>query len=274
MHTEWSWDTVVGSKEDSCARAVALGLPSIAFTEHADLTPWAMPAEIAPTLPEHFRVRLRSDGVLQPPDLDVVGYLACVQRCRERFPSLRLLSGVELSEPHRHPDRAKDLLRGGSFQRVLGVHALPIGDGFVEVSMACRHRPAERVVREYLSEVPRLAESASDFDVLAHVDYPIRSWPHHTTPYRPGLFEEEFRAVLAALARSGRTLEVNTKVPLHAEVIRWWREAGGQSISFGSDAHDPLAVARGFAEAAAVAESCGFCPGRSPHELWTRRVPR
>lgn len=30
IHSEWSWDAVVGSMEQSCARAVELGLPSIA----------------------------------------------------------------------------------------------------------------------------------------------------------------------------------------------------------------------------------------------------
>ena len=38
VHTEWSWDAANGSMEQSCAHAVALGLPSIAFTEHADFT--------------------------------------------------------------------------------------------------------------------------------------------------------------------------------------------------------------------------------------------
>jgi histidinol-phosphatase (PHP family) len=34
VHTEWSWDTTAGSMERSCARAVGLGLPSVAFTDH------------------------------------------------------------------------------------------------------------------------------------------------------------------------------------------------------------------------------------------------
>jgi len=38
VHTEWSWDATDGSMEQSCAHAVALGLPSIAFTEHGDFT--------------------------------------------------------------------------------------------------------------------------------------------------------------------------------------------------------------------------------------------
>src|SRR6185369_782479 len=40
VHSEWSWDTPVGDMEGSCARALELGLPAIAFTEHLDNTVW------------------------------------------------------------------------------------------------------------------------------------------------------------------------------------------------------------------------------------------
>ncbi len=33
VHSEWSWDTPVGSMVGSCARAAELGLAGIAFTE-------------------------------------------------------------------------------------------------------------------------------------------------------------------------------------------------------------------------------------------------
>ena len=50
VHTEWSWDAADGSMERSCARAVELGLPSIAFTEHADFTRWVIDPEVAAQL--------------------------------------------------------------------------------------------------------------------------------------------------------------------------------------------------------------------------------
>jgi len=54
------------------------------------------------------------------------------------------------------------------------------------------------------------------------------------------------------------------------EVVRWWRDEGGQAITFGSDAHDPTALANGFAQAAAMVEAHGFRPGRHPYDFWTR----
>lgn len=271
VHTEWSWDTVTGSMVRSCEWALALGLPSLAFTEHADLTPWLIPEPIRPHLPEHFRVRLRPDGVLEPPDLDVEGYLAGVQECRERFPELRILSGVELSEPHWHRDHADALLAAHDFERVLGsVHSLPDGEHHHELSVISQ-RPAADVMRAYLAEVLDLVESTADFAVLAHIDYGVRSWPAEQPPFAAGDFEEEFRTVLRALADSGRVLEVNTKVPLPGEIVRWWFEIGGEAVAFGSDAHEPGLVGHGFAAAAALVESCGFHPGRTPHDFWSRR---
>lgn len=61
-----------------------------------------------------------------------------------------------------------------------------------------------------------------------------------------------------------------TKVPLHTDVVRWWYEVGGDAVAFGSDAHEPTLVGHGFDEAAAMAESYGFRPGRTAHDLWRR----
>ena len=83
----------------SCARAAELGLPSIAFTGHADLTPWVTAPHEVPLLPPHLRGWLRPDGVLAAPELDVSGYLRSVARCRSRFPGLRVLFGSDAHRP-------------------------------------------------------------------------------------------------------------------------------------------------------------------------------
>lgn len=251
----------------SCERAVELGLGSIAFTEHAELSPWAIPADFRAALPEHFRVLLSPDGILTAPSLDVSGYLAAIARCRERFPGLRILSGVELSEPHWHAGPANSLARSGDFDRVLGsVHALRGADGNLLVDTLHGRRDPHGLVRDYLAEALLLAESDAEFDVLAHLDYPLRGWPDGDVR----AFEDEFRLVLRALARSGRVLEVNTRIAPSAELVRWWYEAGGAAVAFGSDAHTPDDVARGFADAAALVEAAGFGANDEPHGFWTR----
>jgi len=271
VHTEWSWDAAAGSMERSCARAVALGLPSIAFTEHADFTAWVIDPEVRAKMRPRESARLLPDGRFRPPPLDAAAYLACVRRCRELFPGLRILSGTELGEPHWHEEQVKGLLATGTFDRVLGsVHSLELAGTRVVDFLFDRAEPAD-LIRAYLAEVFRMAESAAPFAVLAHIDYPVRHWPEWAGPFDPGPFEDEYRAVLAALAGSGRALEANAAVPLSPVIMRWWHEAGGEALVFGSDAHDPSAIARRFAGMTAAAEAAGFHPGRHPHDFWHRR---
>ena len=159
-----------------------------------------------------------------------------MQRCGDRFPGLRILSGTELGEPHWHEDEVKALLGTGTFDRVLGsVHSLELDATRLVDLLFDRAEPAY-LIRAYLSETLRLAESTAPFAVLAHIDYPVRHWPKEAGPFDATGFEDEYRAVLAALARSGRALEVNTRVPLPAVIVRWWYEAGGEALVFGSDA--------------------------------------
>lgn len=268
VHSEWSWDAPDGSMERTCARAIAIGLPAVAFTEHADFTTWT---GIADGLDEHLETFLAPDGTLTPPPLDLDGYLECLQRCREQFPDLDILSGVELGEGHWHQDTAARLLHAGRFDRVLGsLHSLPTDQGFLGIPEAFRHRPAAEVVRDYLAELPRLTAGSAEFAALAHIDYPVRHWPGQAGPYDPHLFEAEYRHALRVLADTGRALEVNTRVPLHPEIVQWWRDEGGQAVTFGSDAHDPTELARGFIHAAAMVEAHGFRRGRHPYDYWTR----
>jgi histidinol-phosphatase (PHP family) len=265
VHSEWSWDARAGSMERTCARAVELGLPAIAFTEHLDHTVWIP----EPGLDEFWASLLAPDGSLTPPRFDAEGYLEAVERCRHRFPDLRILSGLEVGEPHRHADALAAVLAVGRFDRVLGsLHCLPVGGGFTEPPGLFRRMPAAEVVRRYLAEVARVVTGSDLVSVLAHVDYPFRYW---TGPVDIAPFEEGFRHALRAVAGTDRALEVNSCLPaLQPTILRWWREEGGTAVTFGSDAHEPDELARNLREVAAMAEAHGFRPGPEPYEPWTR----
>jgi histidinol-phosphatase (PHP family) len=255
VHTEWSYDAPNGSMEDTCRRALALGLPTIAFTEHAD-------------------------HVEAAPALDLEGYLECVERCQARFPDLRILTGVELGEAHRFPVEVDALLRIHPLDLVLGsVHCIPVGDRLVEIGDEGTLDPdvATESVRTFLAETLNLVERAPVFAVLAHLDYPKRYWPHDRLRYPERDFEEGYRAVLRAAAGAGIALEINTDSgnlrygPCPGPVVvRWWWEAGGAAVSFASDAHEPAEIAAGFELAADIAEAAGFRPAAHDFGFWLR----
>lgn len=269
-HSQFSWDALFGDMEATCAEAVRIGLPSVAFTEHADFS-WSE-FDAVENVPVQWRPYL--DGTtLKPPAIDLEEYHATVERCRERFPELRILTGVELSEPHWHPDAVADLLGRGGFQRVLAsMHALSERhEEYLDSSPGMRRAEDPLpLVRKYLREARRLVEEFDDFEVLTHVDYPLRYQREGQKPIDVGELEHEYRELLRALARAGKVMEFNTRIPLDRRVIGWWREEGGGAVSFASDAHKPDAVANGFKEAAAVARAAGFRPDDDPFGFWVR----
>jgi histidinol-phosphatase (PHP family) len=224
-----------------------------------------------PSVPDRLTALADPEGMVTPPALDVEGYLEAVARCRHRFPEQRIWSGVEMGEPHRHPGQCARILAAGRFDRVLGsLHTLPDQGTFAEPPGLYQHRDAHEVMREYLAEVATMM-TGDGFSVLAHIDYPVRSWPvEQAGPFTATAFEDEFRHTLRVIAQSGRALEINTRVPLPTTILAWWHEEGGDAITFGSDAHRPEDVARRFADAAQIAEAHGFRPGRKPHDLWGR----
>jgi len=277
VHSRWSWDTAASSSMRlACARAVEIGLPGLAFTEHVDFTHWsqqdsaelARPSGTAVVPPARIAARPR----VAP--LDVEGYLADLARCREEFPDLRILSGIETGEPHLFPASVAAVLAAGDFERVLGsLHGIVYDDTLTGISNALFARmDAHEVMRRYFADLVVLVDGSSVFTVLAHCDYPRRYWPTaRAGVYAEADFEEEYRSVFGALASSGRALEINTRSPLASvNLLRWWWQEGGDAVSFGSDAHEPFRVGEHFDRAVAVAESAGFRPGRDRFDFWRR----
>jgi histidinol-phosphatase (PHP family) len=214
---------------EACVRAVELGLPGVTFTDHADLTTLVVSKDAA-TYIQALGLQV-TGGIFEPPPLEVARYLDCVQQCQREFGDLRIRAGVELGDPHRHPQQAQEL-----------------------------------------AEITTMIETSAAFAVLAHINYAARYWPGRQGEYRSADFEEEYRTALRALARSGRALEINTSgwLPLDASLLNWWHAEGGTTVSFGSDAHDPVSIGREFTSAAAMARSAGFGPDGDPSELWVR----
>ena len=240
--------------ERSCERAIEIGLPAIAFTDHADF------------------VKVHEEQHC----VDIAGYLDCLERCRAKFTGLRILSGVELGEPHWFPAETAAVLAAGPLDNVLGsVHCVKLDGAVVDASQFKEREGVDvaAATREYFAEVAAMLDGGQPFEVLAHLDYPKRYWPAGAA-YEEKDYEAEIRTVLRAAAGTGRVLEVNTtrgdRLCPDLTVVRWWREMGGQAVQYGSDAHSPDRVAEGFRVATQMVESAGFKPARDPVSLWRR----
>lgn len=244
VHTHFSCDSKVDMAA-ACEAAIARGMREIAFTDHADFEPL-----------DDCCKYLRPGA-----------YLAKVEHCRRRYGShLTIRAGVEIGEGHVYRDQATALLEAREFDFVLGslhwVDDRPAFDGQYFAG-----RTLEAGLRAYFEELARLAAEA-DYDVLAHFDI-VRRAVHRSfglngLDYAP--HEETIRRILRTLVERGKGLEINTSPRRRGmgdpnpalQVLRWYRELGGEVLTFGSDAHTADSIGSCFDVAREMARAAGF----------------
>jgi len=242
IHTRFSVDSGA-SMAAACQAAVDRGITEIAFTDHLDFGPDD------------------SAGYLRTAE-----YLSAIERCGERFAgSLIVRAGVEVGEPHLFAAEASTVLASGDFDVVLG--SAHYADGMQAAWMEeFFQQPLHRAYESYFRQVVDLA-AEGEFDVLAHLDLVKRDARKFGWPYDgPRPYAEMIRTALRSLVERGKGLELNTS-PLRRgqpepcpslEVLRWYRELGGEILTLGSDAHAPDAVGSDLDVAVDMAKAAGF----------------
>lgn len=103
-------------------------------------------------------------------------------------------------------------------------------------------------------------------DTVGHLDYITRYLPSGYEFYRYEKYAELIDEILKILLKKDIILEINTSGYKNGgtmpnpcfEIIKRFRELGGENIIFGSDAHDISRVAADFERAARLAQSAGF----------------
>ena len=89
----------------------------------------------------------------------------------------------------------------------------------------------------------------------------------------PQIFDEIFRELISR----GKAFEVNTSAwrndaPWGLDILRRYRELGGEYVTTGSDAHKPEHVGADFDKACTILKDCGFqyykiCEKRAPEVI-------
>jgi histidinol-phosphatase (PHP family) len=257
IHTRFSADSEA-NMEAACQAAIARGISEIAFTDHLDFGP-EDPSD-------YFRA---------------AEYLAAIERCRAHHDGrLVVLAGVEVGEPHLFATKASAVVAHSEFDIVLGsahyadgMEAAWLGDFF--------EQPLRQAYESYFRQVVDLS-AEGDFDVLGHLDLVKRDAHRFGKPYDgPEPYADMIRTALRSLVERGKGMELNTS-PLRRgqpepcpspQILRWYRELGGEILTLGSDAHSPTAVGADLGLAVDIAKAAGFehlTTFRRRHIDWVR----
>lgn len=241
MHTGYSEDAAPHSVWEKVQASLEQGLSIIAITDHLDF--W------------HH---------LPPMDTDMEGCIRDMRQAKLAFADqIELLCGVELGQIHADP-RAQAFLDTHALDVVIGsLHGMP---NDVDIYFHdFRHMDCDAFLCDYCDELLKMTQHGG-FDVLAHVDYPLRVMQHGS--YFPSFDHcmDRMEKVLRETIRRGYALELNAsgiagwqkKVGPPQALLYEYKRLGGERISIGSDSHTIETVGRGIDACIAHAKDAGF----------------
>lgn len=196
------------------------------------------------------------------------GEAACQKEMTEQKTKetrLKLLYGVELGQPQRSPEKAKALLAAHPYDIVLGsVHELSDGRDIYSIDYT-DYAVCEACFLRYFDDLEDLLVFG-DFDVFAHLDYPLRVMQGAFPEPSLRRYRERIAELMRKLAKTDCALEVNAKgcrewigQPGPEQwVLELYRDFGGKLIAAGSDAHFPKDCGSGLRESYRLIARAGF----------------
>lgn len=193
-------------------------------------------------------------------------YIVDILKAREKFRGrLKIKMGVELGQPHQFNKISEAIIDSFPYDYVLGsAHKLKEGSDVKDLDFS--RIKMDDLCNTYIDELIDLAKWGK-FDCIGHLDlikrYAANSYKDKITlmPYRDRL-EELFKIVIS----SGKGIEINTsglrqgpkETMPGIDVLRFYRELGGEVLTIGSDAHCAEDIGKGIAEAVELALEAGF----------------
>lgn len=254
MHTWFSTDSEA-CPCDMADEAVRKGLKTICFTDHFDKDD----------------LEWGEEGIF-----DVDAYFVEMQKLQEEYAGkLNIRIGIELGLRTYLKDYYEELTKKYPFDFVIGsVHNVPYKkdaegnilytDPAAEKLFTDRtDKEAYRLMMETTLENVRTSDC---FQTLGHLDYVVRYGKSREKEYSYTDYADIIDEILKLLIEKEKGLEVNSAglkygLPFahpHPDVLKRYRELGGEIITIGADAHKPEHIAYDFAKAEEFLKSCGF----------------
>ena len=244
MHCNFSGDSDA-LPEDMIKAGIAHGLSGICFTDHLDFD-----------YPEEPNIFL----------LDFDNYFKALSDLRKKYADkISVNIGIELGLQPQAAGQNLAVAEKYPFDFIIGSsHVVNHMDPYYPEFFAGRDEDAAYM--EYFESVLENINSGVDFDVYGHIDYVVRYGPNKNAFYTYEKFKDIIDEILTQLISKGKGIEVNTggfKYGLGhpnptEDIIKRYRELGGEIITMGADAHVPEYVAYEFDKTAQIIKNCGF----------------
>ncbi len=245
MHTNFSTDADRGSTpECMIEEAIRRGLDTICITDHQDV----------------------DFGEGNDFRLDFEKYILVLNELKQKYKKqIDVRIGVEFGlQPHL--DKVcGELVNKYPFDFVIGsVHSFDGIDPYYGAYF--KNRTDEEGYRRAFEITLDNVKAITDFDVLGHVDYVVRYGNEREKSYLYRDYSDLIDEILKILIENGKGLEFNTAgfkygLPFahpHSDILKRYKEFGGEIVTVGSDGHKPEHLAYDFHRVTDILKDCGF----------------
>lgn len=260
LHSNYSGDCKI-PMDEMIEKGIEQGLNIMCFTEHLDL--------------DYIYENPEEEGMFE---LNTDAYLYDLLRSKSKYKDkIQILFGLELGlQPHimrQLAIRAKT----HEFDFIIGsTHLCHRKDPYLPSFFDGRSE--EEAHKEYFEAVLENIKKISNFDVCGHLDYVLRYGPTANDSFSYSKYADVLDEILKQLVEKEKGLEYNTggfykglrgEDP-YIDILKRYKELGGEIITVGSDAHEPKYIGYNFDKAAETLKSCGF----KYHAIYEGRMPQ
>lgn len=245
--------------------ASQLGLKALAITDHCECNTWFEP--------EHYGI---DSSKADPDDIVMFNCKSFHESSLQPMKELKnqdhgdlvLIHGIELGQPLQAEDIANELVSDKNIDFVIG--SLHNNSGkpdfyYLEYDKMSPQQ-IDTLLKEYFDQVLEMC-IVGKFDILGHLTYPLR---YISGKYGISVDIDRYRKtiekIFTTLISNNKGIEINTsglytdlkKTMPDAQLVKLYKDIGGEIISIGSDAHRAEDVGRGIAQGAQITKDCGF----------------
>ena len=243
MHCGFSNDSET-RPEDMVEGAIAKGLSVICFTDHYDKD----------------NLDWGDEAIF-----DVESYFQKMIELQEEYrDQIDIRIGAEIGMQPYLAEYYQDFMAQHPFDFVIGsVHSVLEHD--VALDFFQKHSDPEGY-KIYFEEMLQDVQKIKSYDVLGHLDYIVRYSNQGSKGFDLNDYMDIIEEILKQVIAHGKGIEMNMsglKYGLGAphpqpEIIKRYRELGGEIITVGADGHIPEHIAYDYHLADDILKSCGF----------------
>ncbi|MGM8212517.1 histidinol-phosphatase HisJ family protein [Virgibacillus sp. W0430] len=240
MHSDFSADCST-PMESTIEQAIKLGIQEICFTEHID---YEYPD---PTIRFTF-------------NLDA--YANKIKEMQERYKGQIIIKkGVEIGVQPHILDQYESLLQKEFFDFVIcSMHTCDKKE--LHYGTYFKDRSADEAYRIYYEELLYCVNNYKQYSILGHLDLVKRYKKIDSAKNFHDIIREIFRVIIA----DGKGIEVNTSGYRYGldgampsiDILKLYKECGGEIITLGSDSHVPSTLAYRFTDTLDLLKKIGF----------------